>query len=180
MKKAKIKVLLWTNTLIFGCCGLLCWFGVLLGAFWQCEAEDSVRSIWCCGLSLVITASFALFGCVLRDSRFFSLVAMLLLPVSFALTLCTQFRFIHFYLCEDYSVLSSSEGKLMQYAFETLVNRGMVMFVVLIVMQLALAILCAMSPRFLNGSLRIHRIVLRKIVLFQPSFSNVDPAFYRF
>ena len=68
----------------------------------------------------------------------------------------------------------------MQYAFETFIGNGMVMLVVLIVMELALAVLCTMSPRFLNDSLRIHRIVLRKIVLFQPSFADVDPAFYRF
>jgi hypothetical protein len=181
MKKTKIKVLFWTWSLIISCSTCLSYLSVPLCAFWFCKEADSVRVIWCCGLSLLASSSFAMLGCLLRDSRFFSLASILCLPISVVLSIFTLFKFIHFYLCKDLSLFfADKEQKLIQYAFEVFFANGMVMFLVLIVVQLALAVLCSMSPRFLNESLRIHRIVLRKIVLFQPSFSDVNPAFYRY
>ena len=181
-----IRNIIWSYVLLFLPALILTFYAVVFLSFLgvTCKQDTFDAVIWTGAFQL--TASLLIMaGCITRDSRYFAATGVFLLPLTMMLSLRSflLLQQVQSWLSMHPTVakleyLNSCQKNMCALALGGIdvVNFFGAMFAI----ELFLYVVCMLIPKWLNSSLRVHRIFVRKVFLFQFRFDEIDESFYKF
>lgn len=193
-----IRMIVWSYVILFIPALILLLYSILFLLFTgiKSQYQRQLSTVPFNGIWMLLASLMILLGCLFRDSRYFSACGIFLLPISMFLSLKS---FLILEWLKNHQFPSTSTTKFLidpkldpngnvktswQYNFCSFIlfqSKSFEMaFIALFLLQLFLYVSCMLMPRWLNRSLRIHRILVRKLFLFQLSFNKIDESFYRY
>lgn len=180
------RMIVWSFVILLVPALILLFYSFLFVTFTGARsAYQSLGTVAVNGYLMLLSSLLVIVGCILRDSRYFSASGILVLPLSMFLSLKSFLALIWFrtrtrlHLVEDV-IEFSTEYQRSICNFVLQMNGIEYFFIVLFVTQLFLYTGCMLLPKWLNRSLRVHRILIRKLFLFQFSFKEIDKSFYKY
>lgn len=179
--------MVWSYVILFLPALLLLFYSILFVGFTGASSSyQQLSTVAINGYWMLLASLLIIFGCVLRDSRFFSASALLVLPISMFISLKSFLILVWFKTHRFPSHPTTSIIKYMSKCqrvhcdFVLQIHHFERFFIALFALHLFLYVSCMLMPRWLNRSLRVHRILVRKMFLFQFSFGEIDESFYRY
>lgn len=128
-------------------------------------------------LSMWTSATMAVVGLVLRDTRLFTMNGLICIPLCTMLTIVSYADLFHVRTVSHSHIVVFADYYMVKLVNEYLEGS----YALLLITEWCFFISSMLAPKYLNHSVRIHKIFLRKLISFQWfKWKEINKKFYKF